>query len=218
MPPKKFQFGYDHYLYLPSQGTQPQVLSEITTDLTDGVNAIDWGSDYTIVRDLSFSGAPNTIDVTTRGEARQGVQAQAIVTTARTLEFQIRYQPSIGGTVEYHMAQLVNADLTGSEIALMELDGSLDGDTPTFGFAGNFTVSTTFSKPLQDLVVVDVTATASTHFHAVVSSGQGSPSLPFLGDATVLPPLGEDYNVLFGGLQVFFAGQEVFFEGPVVTP
>ena len=167
---KSYQFGYEHYLYLPESGSTPQVMSSITADASTGANEITWDSDYQIIRDASFTGAPNTIDVTTRGEARQGVQAQAIVTTARTFEFQIRYQPFDGTGFEYHYTQLLNADLTGGEIAILEVDGDTSVDGTIFGFVSNYTVSTNKSKPLQDLVVVDVTATASTYFHAVTKT------------------------------------------------
>jgi hypothetical protein len=178
---KSYQFGYEHYLYLPKQGSQasptPSLLTEVTESDSTGVNKITWDKDFATIRDASFSGSPNTIDIATRQEARLGVQSQAIVTTARTFEFQIRYKPHDGTSFDIHYQRLLDADLRGDEVALLEVDGKVLGNTgqfltdtthDIFGFASNYTVSTTMSKPLQDLVVVDVTATASTFFHAVV--------------------------------------------------
>lgn len=167
--PTDYQFGFESYLYVGVG-----LLTEDTDDGSGTVGAnkasLAW-ADYATVRDSGNEGSPNQIDITTRLEARKGQQPQAIVSTANTLTFQIRYTPNSKGDLLYR--RLLLAQTNSAEIALMELDGDYVTNTDSLndkrpmGLVGNFTVSLSKSRPVQDLFVVDVTGTATTHFHWV---------------------------------------------------
>lgn len=139
------------------------------------VNTITEWEEYETLRDVSFDGSPNTVDTTTRKEARLGNASQAIASTTRTRTLQIRYKPNESYTEAndklYRL--LLKAEKAGKEIAVMELDAPKNSPG-ALGFVSNCTVSLSMPKPVQDLVVVDVTATISTFGNYIVNDAAGT--------------------------------------------
>jgi hypothetical protein len=186
-----FQFGFEQYIYFGTNGAnppQPEQLGELTlVGGTLGANDITQWEDFPTIRDSGEEGAPNTVDVSTREDLRQGARATAITGTAYTKTFQIRYKPgALRGAafgvahrdrMLYELLALMQASST--EIAIMEIDNPLT-TTDAFGFVGNWTVSLSQPRPLEDLVVVDVTATLASLYHAIRWTGSAWAALPAL--------------------------------------
>jgi hypothetical protein len=180
-----FQFGHGHHLYIGHDGTPaPDVPGRVVLTHSPGDagaiitvnNGVTW-EEYATIRDVSVEGSPTQVDITTRADARKGTTAQAIVSTQRTLNFQIRYKPneSFSSPNDRFYRFLLKADKDGAEIALMELDSDKDL-AGALGIVSNFNVSLSQPKPVQDIVVVDVTATATTITDFVVANATGGDS------------------------------------------
>ena len=161
--PGTFQFGYEHRLYVGDAvlTDRPALAGGGDTD-THFNTAGQWPNAgmYDTIRDLDVGGSENTVDITTRDEARKGFTVEPVVSQTGQMNFQIRWQASEQADLsdaDVNFVKLLKALRTQSSVALLELDQEKSSPGAQ-GFVGNFNVSFNWNKPVQGVVVVDVTA------------------------------------------------------------
>ena len=156
---KNFQFGFDHYLYLAHDGAgTAQKLDQRPggSGTTDYSNAT-W-VEYPNVRTVNVGGNANSVDITTRDEARSGFATEVDATTTGEMTFEVRYKPTDdnGNVQDWAFEALLKTWLNRDEIAAMDLDkqSSVDGAQ---GLTGNWTVNFSNQKEVQGVVLASVT-------------------------------------------------------------
>ncbi len=181
--PLNFQFGYEWYLYVGTNGAAIPVRPEAVAlqnnvgggdiEVNTGIPTLTW-TEYDQIRDVTFAASPTRIDVTTRKIARGGNTAQAIVSSQRNLTFQIRYRAdenfTLTGNDDALFSLLSIAQASSAEVAFLILDNP-NGTSGAKGFVGNFTISISQPQPLADLVVSDVEAAFSSVGDFIVHNG-----------------------------------------------
>lgn len=170
--PENFQFGSEHYYYFGVDATgRPQAMNGRPGDLpapthtyeTFGPAGLDLWTEYGNIRDTSESNNNNTVNITTREDARQGNSIDVIATTSASVSLQVRYKPNAQGTTtpqDLIFAALLRASRFKKEIAAVDLDRPID-QIGAQGQVGNWIVAMSRSKPVEGVVVADVTLTLS---------------------------------------------------------
>ena len=182
--PLNYQFGSEHYLYIAQTSGIP---TAITSRSVAGGNNFNEITDFVLmdnVRDVNESQNNNSVNITTRDDARQGLSINVIATTEAGLTFEVLYKPNNGATVqdESFLALLVAAR-TKKEIAAVDLDSSKT-TLGAQGQAGNWNVAMSRSKPVEGVVTATVTMnlssfgdfvkatdTSGTAFHRMEAAG-----------------------------------------------
>lgn len=170
--PLNFQFGYEHYLYLAvdlSTPTNP-VPKAITarppvappTTLIHFNNA-PW-QEYANVRTVTVGGSANSVDITTRDEARSGFSSEVDVTTSGEMTFEVRYKrrTDAGAIQDPIFEALLKAWLGKQEIAAVDLDGPKTRNGAQ-GLVGNWTVGFSNQKEVQGVVIANLTLKLSSY-------------------------------------------------------
>lgn len=194
--PGNFQFGFEHYLYIamdevdidPGAGT---TLAPVPIALTHRpvtpapdplpspyyhYNNAPW-VEYSNVRTVSVGGNANSVDITTRDEARSGFSTEVNVTTTGEMTFEVRYKPTndAGEVVDLLFEALLRAWLGKKEIAAVDLDKPITSPGAQ-GLAGNWTVGFSNQKEVQGVVMSNLTLRLSslpTWIRAADNTGTG---------------------------------------------
>lgn len=169
--PLNFQFGFEHYLYLGMTNTdpdgggpllatpQPQALTQRPPGSTPAVhfNNASW-QEYSNVRTVTVGGNTNSVDITTRDEARSGFSTEVDVTTSGEMTFEVRYKPTdnAGAPQDLIFEALLKAWLGKKEIAAVDLDKPLTSPGAQ-GLVGNWTVTFSNQKEVQGVVLANLT-------------------------------------------------------------
>ena len=164
--PDNFQFGSEHYLYVAHDGGVPKAMNGRPGDSpaptqtyeTFGPAGLDYWKQYGNVRDLSESANNNTVNITTREDARQGLSIEVITTTTASMSFEIRYKPNASGATtpqDQIFLAILRASRFKQEIAAVDLDRPID-QIGAQGQVGNWTVAMARSKPVEGVVVAQV--------------------------------------------------------------
>lgn len=165
--PLNFQFGYEHYLYLgvdTTVATNP-LARELTMrpgqtpapTVQRHFNNMTW-QEYANVRTVTVGGNANSVDITTRDEARSGFSTEVDVTTSGEMTFEIRYKPTndAGAIQDPIFEALLKAWLGKKEIAAVDLDKKINV-AGAQGLVGNWTVSFSNQKEVQGVVLANIT-------------------------------------------------------------
>ena len=163
-----FILGYQGYLYIADNALDHRFIGGTGTY---DYNDVTW-SEIENVMDVDGNFESESVDTTTRSEAKTGWSSKINTTKSGTLNFTMRWQP--GSSI---FQQIQSAWLNTTEIALLDLDGELasGGSTSAQGLCANFTVSFSQKKPVKGIVTVDVTAEVSSYPDWVyVQTGDGS--------------------------------------------
>lgn len=168
--PANFQFGSEHYLIVATAqvgGTGDYLRPEALTGRPDDtpepdvhVNNAHWVG-YDNVRDVSESGSGNTVNITTRDEARRGLSVEVTVTKTGQLTFAIRYRAARLVSDPTYQA-LIYAALKREEIALADLDGP-PTTVGSQGQVGNYTLTYSLDKPVEGVVIANFTANLTSY-------------------------------------------------------
>lgn len=180
-----YQFGYQHRLYLAyslSGGrAEPQSLNTRPSDTTPDVtfNTAFW-SLFDGVRDVEVGGTANTVDITTRDEARTGFSSEIDVTTSGTMTTEIRYRPTLDNVSTF------GTDKTGlgyeallktwrrrTTIAAMDLDKEIT-EVGAQGLVANWGVTFTNRKEVQGVVIATVTFRLVDYADWIVQTSAGT--------------------------------------------
>lgn len=164
--PDNFQFGSEHYLYIAHNSGVPVALNgrpgdsgpPTNTYETFGPSGLDYWDEYPNVMDLNEANNNNTVNITTRDEARQGLSSEVIATTTGSMSFQIRYKPNTSGATTPQDAifrALLRASRFKLEIAAVDLDRAIT-QTGAQGQVGNWVVAMSRSKPVEGVVTAQV--------------------------------------------------------------
>lgn len=191
--PSNFQFGYEHYLYLGIQkdtndAFNPKALNSRPGDAspdihynggafslgTSGVASTGLWLEYANVRTVNVGGNSNSVDITTRDEARSGFSSEVDATTTGEMTFEARYKPTdaSGAPVDLIYEALLKAWLTKKEIAAIDLDKPL-GQAGAQGLVANWTVTFGQQKEVQGVVITNVTMKLSS-FPNYIRAGSAS--------------------------------------------
>lgn len=181
--PTNFQFGHEQYLYIAcGHATDADDWNPIALDgkigaagATSTINDVKWGNvagtsalDFSNIRDVSLQGNENTVDATTRDEARDGVTFEPITGTSYQLTFDARWKPqsSSGTPRDKILKALLRAAALSAEIGALALDNVITTDG-ALGYGANWTVSITKQEPVQGVVVASLSLRSTTFFQAV---------------------------------------------------
>ena len=180
--PGTFQFGYEHRLYIGANvlSDRPSTMGGNGTG-THFNTAAQWTSAYDTIRDLDVGGSENTVDITTRDEARKGFTVEPVVSQTGQITFQIRWLPSQQADLsdaDANFVKLLKAWRGQDSVALMELDQERENEGAQ-GFVGNFNISFNWNKPVQGVVVVDVNARLVSYPDWIVCQSYSSPNSTF---------------------------------------
>lgn len=166
--PGNFQFGFEHHLYVAIDNTTtpgapvPVALTQRPPGgPTAGLyhyNTANLWTEYTNVRTVNVGGNNNSVDITTRDEARTGFSTEVNVTTTGEMTFEVRYKPtnSAGNVTDLIFEALLRAWLGKKEIAAVDLDKPLD-EPGAQGLVGNWTVGFSNQKEVQGVVLANLT-------------------------------------------------------------
>ena len=139
----EFVLGSQGVLYYasdgPIDGTTPTFVNALWVEIP---NVMDVDDDF----------SSDSIDTTTRAEAKSGWNSETRTTKSGTIKFTSRWKP--GGT-DAAFDALRDAWLTNAAIAVMDLDGAKDVNGNQ-GLAANFTVSFSKKKPVKGIMTVEV--------------------------------------------------------------
>lgn len=178
--PSNFQFGFEHYLYLgvttTTTGTAPNQVTTYTPRALNArpvaspaagdvsYNTADLWTEYANVRTVNVGGNANSVDITTRDEARSGFSTEVDVTTTGEMTFEVRYKPtsSTGAVQDPVFEALLRAWLGKYEIAGVDLDKKID-QPGAQGLVGNWTVSFSNQKEVQGVVLASLTLKLSSY-------------------------------------------------------
>ena len=150
------QFGSAHRLYVGNNTLNSRPLDAVPDR---HFNNVTWAP-YDTIRDLNVGGSENTVDATTRDEARKGFTVEPVVSQTGQMTFQVRWTASQQADLsdaDTNFVALLKAWRGQTSVALMELDQEATV-TGAQGFVGNFNISFTWNKPVQGIVVADVNA------------------------------------------------------------
>lgn len=160
-----FQFGSDHYMIfatkqIGSSGDylRPQALTGRPSDTPTPsvhVNNAHWVG-YDNVREVIESGSGNTVNITTRDEARKGLSVEVTVTKTGQFTFQVRYRAKRLVSDPTYQA-LMYAALKREEIAMADLDGPMT-TVGAQGQVGNYILTYQLDKPVEGVVMASFTA------------------------------------------------------------
>ncbi|MCA9266224.1 MAG: hypothetical protein KDA60_20330, partial [Planctomycetales bacterium] len=143
---KSFKLGYEGVLYYSDTP-----LDQRPGDPTGANNyqTVTW-NELDNVMDVDMNADSDSVDTTTRAEAKKGWKSEVKTTKDGKLSTTIRWKPADTG-----FQALRNAWLAGTEVALLDLDGSKDviADQAQ-GLVGNFTVSFGQKKPVKGIMTV----------------------------------------------------------------
>ncbi len=175
--PVQFQFGNEHHLYLLLDSNNKAVALNSRPGQTNPTpptpaityNSIPGGAAWTLydaIRDLNVGGNDNTVDVTTRDEARLGFSTEVVVTTGGEMTFEVRYKRrtdvgSFGTVQDFAHEALLRAWLAKTEIAAIDLDQAL-GTAGAQGLVANWSVTFGLAKPVQGMLASNITLRMST--------------------------------------------------------
>lgn len=165
-----FQFGSEHRLILGADATGlPQTISASIDTAGATVGAGSSINDlltadptdfqvYDNIRDLNEAGNNQTVDITTRGIARQGLAAEVVATITDQKTFEILYRTRVNNTTvgDPLFEALLRAEKTKSEIFAIDIDGP-PNQLGAAGQAGSYIASQTRSKAVSGAVLVSVT-------------------------------------------------------------
>lgn len=171
--PGNFQFGYEHYLLIAtaqvgSSGpyVRPQAFNCRPTDSPLPTPAVHFNNAhwevYDNVRDVTESGNANSVNITTRGEARRGYSTEVDVTVTGQLTFPVRYKANWSSGGDSVFQALMYAARKRLEIALVDLDGPIT-QVGAQGNVGNYTITYTLEKNVEGVVIANVTAKLSSY-------------------------------------------------------
>lgn len=157
--PLNFQFGYEHYLYLGATGgppvDTPQALTGRPSETVDYTNwsANEWAN----IRTLNLGGNTNSINITTRDEARSGFSSEVDVTQTGQMTFEVRYKRLNGATVQDPLFEVaLKAWLGKLEFAACDFDQQITV-LGTQGLIGNWTATFTNNKEVEGAVLSNMT-------------------------------------------------------------
>lgn len=168
--PLNFQFGYEHYLHLAVDISTPtNPIPKAFTQRPPGdspaihFNNAPW-QEYANVRTVTVGGSANSVDITTRDEARSGFSSEVDVTTTGEMTFEVRYKrrTDAGAIQDPIFEALLKAWLGKLEIAAVDLDGPLTRNGAQ-GLAGNWTVGFSNQKEVQGVVIANLTLKLSSY-------------------------------------------------------
>lgn len=162
--PLNFQFGYEHYLYLAVDVSTPTnpIPKAFTQRPPGSAPAIHFNNapwvEYPNVRTVTVGGNANSVDITTRDEARSGFSSEVDVTTSGEMTFEVRYKRrnDSGAIQDPIFEALLKAWLGKQEIAAVDLDNN-KGVAGAQGLVGNWTVSFSNQKEVQGVVIASLT-------------------------------------------------------------
>lgn len=168
--PANYQFGSEHYLIVATTqvgGTgdynRPLALLGRPSDTPEPavhVNDAHWVA-YDNIRDVSESGSGNTVNITTRDEARRGLSVEVTVTKTGQLTFAVRYRAKRLLNDPTYQA-LMYAALKREEIAMADLDGPMT-TVGSQGQVGNYTLTYSLDKPVEGVVIANFTANLTSY-------------------------------------------------------
>ena len=159
MVASNFQYGFQHYLYLAHDGAGA---AEALDSRAGALPAINFNTaswvEYSNVRTVTVGGSSNSVDITTRDEARSGFSTEVDATTTGEMSFEVRYKRTTDAGVvqDWGFEALLKTWLGRTEIAAMDLDQIITG-TGAQGLVGNWTVSFTNQKEVAGVVLATVT-------------------------------------------------------------
>lgn len=146
---KDFKFGYEGVIYYSAT-----LLDQRPGD-TDGSNNftnVPW-QEMDNVTDVDGDYSAETVDTTTRAEAKKGWKSEVKSIKAGVTKWSARWKPS--GT-DSAFDVLRNAWLSGNPIPIMDLDGKRD-EPGSQGLVGNMSVEFSKKKPVKGIMMVDIT-------------------------------------------------------------
>jgi len=169
--PDQFQFGSEHYFYFAHNAGVPLALNgrpgdtpaPTNTYATFGPATDDRWDEYGNIRDTDESSNNNTVNITTREDARQGNSIEVIATTTQSMTLEIRYKPNAPGAVtpqDLIFLALLRCSRFKKEIAAVDLDRPIN-QIGAQGQVGNWTVAMTRLKPVEGVVVARVSLALS---------------------------------------------------------
>jgi len=152
--PGSFRLGYEGVLYFantiltgrPGDVGSPDTFANVTWTELDNVMDVDGQFES------------ESVDTTTRAEAKLGWASEIKTTKKGTLSTTMRWRPGDAG-----FEKLRDAWLGNSEVALLDLDGGFGdaADEGNQGLVANFTVSFGQKKPVKGIMTVEVSLTIS---------------------------------------------------------
>lgn len=115
------------------------------------------------IQDLSVDAESESVDTTTRSEAKKGWSSKVNTTKQGKITTTMRWKPGDAVFDKLRAAWLFN-----KEISILDLDGPRT-ETGAQGLTGNFTVSFSKKKPVKGIMTVDVTLEVSAYPDWVVN-------------------------------------------------
>ena len=164
--PTNCLLGYEGVIYLGDNAI-------VSPDAVGDINAVTW-SEMDNVMDADGSFDSEKVDTTTRSEAKVGWASEIATTKSGTISFTARWKPE-----DTIFTQLLSAWLNGTEVSVLDLDGSYTETPPDTneegnqGLCANMTCSFSQKKPVKGIMTIDVTLTISSFPHWVAVNATG---------------------------------------------
>ena len=143
---KSFLLGYEGGFYIGDAPFDQRPGGSGSADYTNTT----W-TEMDIVIDVNNNFASESVDTTTRGEAKVGFSSEVNTTKTGEITTSIRWAPG-----DNQFDKMVKAWRDTEEIAVLDLD-QLYTVVGAQGLASNMTVSFNITKPVKDIQRVDVT-------------------------------------------------------------
>lgn len=156
---------------IQSDGTpEPNVSGPVTINTLVAAGDL---SLYKNIRDVSESGSNNSVNITTRADAELGLSVEVIATTTKSMTTEILYKPndhSDGSVQDLIYKQFLLASIQKKEIFMVDLDGDYTaaGVDGVIGFASNWTVALSSSKPVEGVVTATANLSSSSKGQYVI--------------------------------------------------
>lgn len=203
-----FQFSGQHKFYFAYDAVTREPLRVNSYHNDEDINGIDlagnainvnnpnpmiagaFGTDYANfnatgnVQDFTSPSSNNTVVITTRADAEQGVEASVIATVTKSITFTMIYKANeVSDTdllADPFSGSLFKAAFGKKEIYAIDMDrvfgkmtdGSSDaGNKGVKGFGSNWSVGITESKPVNGVVTLDINLTSSSFGEMLVHEG-----------------------------------------------